>query len=142
MIGEESAQVSLEYLLIFTVSLIVLMVFTLPLAEQSVEMALDVSDSLNVKSDISRISQAISEVYGEGQGSMHTVGISSNKKIKITITNSYVSCNLKLKNNKNKQIKQYISSNIKKTSITLHKGDNALVVQWPMGSENIIVYRK
>ena len=142
MIREESAQVSLEYMLIFAISLIVLMVFTLPLAEQSIEMTFDVSDSLNVKSDISRISQAIKEVYGEGQESMHTVNVNSNKKIKITITNSYVSCNLKLKNNDNKQIRQYVNSNIKKTSVTLHKGENLLVVQWPRNSENIIVYRK
>ena len=142
MIKEDSGQVSLEYILIFTVSLIILMVFTLPLAEQSLEMTFDVSDSLNVKSDISKISQAIKEVYGEGQESMHTVNVNSNKKIKITITNSYVSCNLKLKNNENKQIMQYVNSNIKKTSLTLHKGDNALVVQWPRNSENIIVYSK
>lgn len=142
MIKENSGQVSLEYLLIFAISLMILMLFTLPLAEESIESTIDISDSLNAKSEMSKISQAVKEVYGEGQGSRHTVNVNLNKKIKITVTNSHVSCNLKLKSNSNKQIKEYFNSNIKKTSFTLNKGPNTLIVEWPMNSKNMIVYRK
>lgn len=142
MIKEKSGQVALEYILIFAVSLMILMIFTLPLAEKSIEDAMDISDSLNAKSQMSEISNAIKEVYGEGQGSKHSANINLNKKIKITITDRYVFCNLKLKSNSNKQIKEYYNSNIKKTSIVLDKGENILVVEWPMNSENMIIYKQ
>ncbi len=142
MIKEDSAQVSLEYILIFAISLMVLMLFTLPLAEESIRDTVDVSDSLNTKSEMSKISQAIKEVYGEGQGSRHTADVNFNKKTKVTITDNYVSCNLKLKDNSNKQIMEHINSKIKKTSITLDKGENRLIVEWPMNSKNMIIYNE
>lgn len=142
MITDESGQVSLEYILIFAISLMILMLFTLPLAEESIKNTMDISDSLNAKSEMSEISNAIRQVYGEGQGSKHTINMNLNKKIKVTITDKYVSCNLKLRSNSNKQIKEYYNSKIKKTSITLNKGENILVVEWPMNSENIIAYKK
>ena len=142
MIGEDKGQVSLEYLLIFAVSLIFLMIFTLPLTQQAVENTIDISDSLNAKSEISKISLAIKEVYGEGQGSKHMVNLNSNNKIKIAITDNYAYCNLKLKSKETKVIKEYFNSNVEKTSITLDKGANTLIVEWPINSENMIIYRK
>ena len=62
MIGDNHGQISLEYLLIFTVSLIILLIFTLSLAENSIKDTLDVSDSLDVKSDLSKIANAIKQV--------------------------------------------------------------------------------
>lgn len=73
MMKENNGQVSLEYLLIFAVSIILLIAFTLPLAEISIENTMDVSNSLNVKSELSKLSNAISLVYSEGQGSKQTV---------------------------------------------------------------------
>ena len=142
MMGEDAGQASLEYILIFAISLMILMLFTLPLAEESIKNTMDVSDSLNARSEISKVSQVIKEVYGEGQGSKHSVNMNINKKIKITITNNHVVCNLKLKSNSNKQIKEYANSNIRKTSIALNKGENTLIVEWPVDSENMIIYRK
>ena len=75
MIKESSGQVSLEYILIFAISLMILMFFTLPLAEESIKDTVDVSDSLNAKYELSKISQTVKEVYGEGQGSRHTVDV-------------------------------------------------------------------
>ena len=73
MIREDKGQIALEYLLIFAFSLMLLIVFTLPLTEIVIEDTFDVSDSLTVKSQLVEISQAIKQVYGEGQGSKHTV---------------------------------------------------------------------
>lgn len=142
MMKENSAQVSLEYILIFAISLMVLMLFTLPLAEESIRDTVDVSDSLNAKYELSKISQAVKEVYGEGQGSRHSFDVNFNKKTKITVTSDYVSCNLKLKDNSNKQIRECFNSKIKKTSITLDKGENRLTVEWPMDSRNMIIYKE
>ncbi|WP_405267268.1 class III signal peptide-containing protein [Methanobrevibacter sp.] len=142
MIKENSGQVSLEYLLIFSISLMILMIFTLPLAEEAIESTMDISDSLNARSEMSKISQAVKEVYGEGQGSKHSINVNLNKKIKITVTDNHVSCNLNLKSSSNKQINEYFNSNIKKTSLTLNKGPNTLIVEWPMNSKNMVIYRK
>ena len=139
---DNRAQISLEYILIFSISLIVLMIFTLPLAEDSIKNTLDVSDSLNAKYELSAIAQAIREVYGEGHGSKRTISLDSDNKIKVSISDRYISCNLKLKSNSYKQIRESFKSNIKKTSITLNKGNNVIVVEWPIGSENMLIYKK
>lgn len=75
MIREDVGQISLEYMLIFTISLIILIVFTLPLAELTIKDTFDISDTLNTKNDVSKIAQAIKRVYGEGQGSKQVIHI-------------------------------------------------------------------
>ena len=139
---DNRAQISLEYILIFAISLLVLMIFTLPLAEDSIKNTVDVSDSLNARYCMSNIAKAIKEVYGEGQGSKRTLDIDSDKQIRVSVSDSYISCSVKLKSNSNKQIKESFKSNLKKTSITLNEGKNAIIVEWPVGSENMLIYKK
>ena len=86
MIKEDKGQVSLEYLLIFAVSIILLIAFTLPLAQFGMEKSLDVSNSMNAKGELSKLSNAISQVYGEGQGSKQTVHLTLDKAINVKIT--------------------------------------------------------
>ena len=88
---DNRAQISLEYILIFAISLLVLMIFTLPLAEDSIKITVDVSDSLNARYCMSNIAQAIKEVYGEGQGSKRTLDIDSDKQIRVSVSDSYIS---------------------------------------------------
>lgn len=133
-------QVSLEYLLIFAISLIVLIVFTMPLAEYVLQDTFDVSDSLNVKSDLSKISQAVKQVYGEGQGSKHSVFIQSSKPLKFNVRNSYISCSIKLKDGSNKVIKVPYASKLKASSLKVSKGGNNIVVEWPVNSDKMIIY--
>ena len=139
---DKGGQVALEYLLIFTVSLLLLVVFTLPLTELTMESAFDVSDTLKVKSDLSKISQAIQQVYGEGQGSKQSVFIDIPKDMSITIDSNSISTNLKLKNSSNKVIKVNYNSKLPKTGITLKKGQNTLIVEWPVNSKNMKIYKK
>ena len=140
MIKESGGQISLEYMMIFTISLIILIVFTLPLAEDLIKDTLDISDSLNVKSDLSEISNAIRQVYGEGQGSKQTIIIESKNRLKIDILDSHVSTSLKLKSNSKKDINEYVTSNIQKTSISIDKGKNTIIVEWPINSKNMLIY--
>lgn len=142
MIKDNCGQVSLEYILIFAISLILLIVFTLPLAEFTLGNTLDVSDTLNAKSDLSQIAQGIAEVYGQGQGSKQNIIITSQKDFKITITNSYVSTNLKFKDGSTKNIKLNVKSNLEKSEISLNNGKNIIIVEWPVNSENMKIYTK
>ena len=59
MIRDNKGQISIEYMLIFAVSLILLIVFTLPLLQFGLENTMDVSQSLNAKSELSKLSNAI-----------------------------------------------------------------------------------
>ena len=118
----------------------ILIVFTMPLVNQSIETTLDVSDSIKIKDDLSKIALSVNSVYGEGQGSKKTVSIHSTKAFKVNIASSYLSCNIKLKNDKNKLIKVSCKSNLKESSIYIKKGENTVVVQWPIDSEKMIIY--
>ncbi len=96
MMRENRGQVAFEYLLIFAISMILLIVFTMPLAEKSVEITLDVSDAFDSKSNMAKIAQAVMQVYGEGQGSRHSVSIISKKPINSDINDMHISSNMKL----------------------------------------------
>ena len=85
MVRDNGGQVALEYLLIFAVSLILLIVFTMPMVQLAIADTMDVSDTLNAKSDMSKIAQAVEEVYGQGQGSKQTVRIVSSKNLKMDV---------------------------------------------------------
>ena len=142
MIREDKGQIALEYLLIFAFSLMLLIVFTLPLTEIVIEDTFDVSDSLTVKSQLVEISQAIKQVYGEGQGSKHTVTIISSKSITFNIGNSFISSNLKLKDGSKKNLKVSYKSTLAKSNIPITKGVNKIIVEWPIDSENMRIYKK
>ena len=139
---DSRGQVSLEYLLIFVVSLILLIAFTLPLAELTIGNTLDVSETLNVKSDLSKVSQAIEEVYGQGQGSKHTIDVVASKDLKVNVASDYISYDIKLKDGQNKAEKIYFRSTLEKSSIYLKKGENSITVEWPENSENMQIYVK
>lgn len=66
MLKENNGQISVEYLFIFAIALILLTVFTLPLANLAIEKTTDISDTINVKSQLYKIADGINQVYGEG----------------------------------------------------------------------------
>ena len=139
---DNGGQVALEYLLIFTISLILLIVFTLPLSELTVKNTLDVSDTLDVKSDLSKIAQAVKKVYGQGQGSRQTVDIVSSKDIQVNVANNCVSSTLKLKDGSSKVEKIYFKSTLPKSTLYISKGENSIVIDWPIDSESMQIYSK
>jgi uncharacterized protein (UPF0333 family) len=139
---DSRGQVSIEYLLIFTVSLLILIVFTMPLLEQTMDNTFDISDSIKTKSDLSKLAQAISRIYGEGQGSKQTVYLDIKKPVKINIGSSYVSSKIKLKSNQQKEIKINVNSKLESTSFKLSKGEKIFIIEWPENSQNMIIYQK
>ena len=142
MIKEDKGQVSLEYLLIFAVSIILLIAFTLPLAEIGLEKTLDVSNTMNAKGELSKLSNAVSQVYGEGQGSKQTIYMDLDKSINVKITNSYLSASYMMKDSKTKEFKLYHNSNLNSGSLFLDKGENKIIVEWSIGNENMKIYKK
>ena len=111
----------------------------MPLVNQSIETALDVSDSVKIKDDLSRIALAVNSVYGEGQGSKQTINIYSTKSFKVNVAGDYLSCNIKI-NDGNKLIKVSCRSNLKESSIFIEKGENTVVIEWPINSEEMLIH--
>ena len=142
MIKDNKGQTSLEYLLIFAIALFLLIAFTLPIAKFGTEKTLDVSNALDTKSELSKLSNAISQVYGEGQGSKQTVFLTVNEPLNVKILNSYISASIKLSDNSFKNLKLNHNSNLDSGSIFLDKGKNKIIIEWPIGRENMIIYKK
>ena len=141
MIKDNKGQVSLEYLLIFAVSLIILIAFTMPLLNETMSNTFDVSDSLKAKDDLSKIAQALMKVYGEGEGSKQTVNLDLKKGVKIDVSGNQISSKIKLNTKQTKVIKINVRSNLKTTALKLDKGKNSLVVEWPVGEKNMKLYQ-
>ena len=108
--NDSKGQVALEYLLIFAVSLIILVIFTLPLTELTIQNTLDVSDTL------------------------------LSKNCKVNVESNYISCNLKLHDGKSKSEKIYFKSTLEKSALYLKKGENSIVIEWPENSENMQIF--
>ena len=140
MMLDDRGQVSLEYILIVAVSLIILIAFTMPFLNETMSDTFDVSDSLKTKVDLSKIADAIKQVYGEGEGSKQTVSIDVYKPVKIDVSNNQISSKIKLNNNQYKVEKINVHSKLKTGTFKLNKGKNSLVVEWPVGNENMILY--
>lgn len=140
MMMDDRGQISLEYILIFAVSLIILIAFTMPFLNESMSDTFDISDSLKTKADLSKMADAIKQVYGEGEGSKQTVSIDVYKPVKIDVSNNQISSKIKLNNNQYKVEKISVHSKLKTGTFKLNKGKNSLVVEWPVGNENMILY--
>ena len=108
----------------------------------TIENTFDVTDAINVKADLDKITQAIKQVYGEGQGAKQTVNINLKESIKINFDSNTISTNLKLSDGSYKFIKLKYNSNLPKASISLNKGTNTLIVEWPNDSSNMKIYKK
>ena len=59
MLKENNGQIAVEYLFIFAIALIILTIFTLPLASLAIDKTTDVSDAVNVKSQMYKIAGGI-----------------------------------------------------------------------------------
>lgn len=142
MIGDNKGQISLEYLMIFAVSLILLIAFTLPLSEIAINDTFDVSNNLNAKSELSKLSNAITQVYSEGQGSKQTLYLDMDESLKVKIANSYLSAYIRLHDGTSKQLKIDYNSNLDSGSLFLDKGMNKIIVEWPINEGNMQLYKK
>ena len=108
----------------------------------AIERTGDVSNALNVKGELSKLSGAISQVYAEGQGSRQTVYLDVNKPVYVKITNSYISASVKMSDGKSKTLTLNHNSNFASGGISLDKGENKIIVEWPIGEEKMTLYKK
>ncbi len=142
MFKENNGQISVEYLFIFAIALIILTIFTLPLANLAIEKTTDVSDAINVKSQLYKIASGINQVYSEGQGAKQTVNLELDQSVNVNIYKKHISATVKFNDKSSKLIRVNHDSDVISGVLKLDKGKNTVVIEWPVGSEKIFISKK
>ena len=144
---ESQGQLSLEFLLISFLAILILVSITLPLSNLVTDIGFDSSNLLEIKSGVSKIANGIDSVYSNGAGSKRTIAVEVPKDVDIIFfKDSYHDTGLAtvdylLSDGSMKKIE--ISYKYLDLSSTLHliKGYNRIIIEWPVYSNKIIVYR-
>lgn len=142
MYKENNGQISVEYLFIFAIALIILTIFTLPLASLGIEKTTDVSDALNVKSQLYKIASGINQVYSEGQGAKQVINLELDKSVNVNIYKNHISASVGFSDKSAKLIKVDHECDVISGILKLDKGKNTVVIEWPTGSEKIFISKK
>ncbi|MDO5849193.1 MAG: hypothetical protein Q4P18_06640 [Methanobrevibacter sp.] len=141
MVGDDSGQMSVEILFLFAVSIILLLVFTLPLTQMAIENNLDVSNILNVKSSVLQLANGIDDVYAQGMGSKKVITIESPADLSILIKPRSISTEISLHDGKIKKFSNNHKAENAFSNLNLDKGVNKVLICWPDDSANIVVKR-
>jgi len=140
-------QLSLEYLLISFLTILILVTILLPLANLGIDLGLDSSNTLEIKSEVSKIANGIDSVYSNGAGSRRTIAIQVPKDINIRFSKDpnfekgLATVNHVLSDGSLKKIE--LSYKYPNLNFDLHltKGYNTIIIDWPINSTEIIVYK-
>lgn len=134
-------QLSIEYLFIFIISLTLITVILIPLISSSLDYAIDVTHTYNTKAELSEIVNGINEVYASGSGSKRTILLTMPEDCVLSFSSNGVNTNLKLSDDKIKNIKLNVEDNsLNNPPIQLKKGYNKLCIEWPENTSDIIIY--
>ena len=134
-----NGQLSLEFLLISLIVILVFISISLPLAEIAISSTLDLSDSLETKSEILKITGAIDDVYSDGIGSRRVVYIEVPKDTSITFSKNPLSntgiatadIDLNKNINNTKRIEVHFKANNSVNSLNLRKKSlTKVIVEW------------
>ncbi len=139
MIKDKNGQMSVEVIFLFAISIIILIAFTIPISQLTIENNLDISNSLNTKNELLKLVNGIDNVYSQGVGSKQTVIIETNKEIPIMIRSKTLSGELLLHDNKIKSFSYNHKSDNVNCNLKLEKGINKVLISWPENSKNIVI---
>lgn len=113
---DKKGQLSLEYLLLFFISLLLLSIISIPLLNSSIEDTMDMTDAVKVKSSLTEISGNVKLIYSLGDESKKVVSIYLPRDLYLYCNNEdgryYLSTTLNLSDNSHKTIKVEIPCNV------------------------------
>jgi uncharacterized protein (UPF0333 family) len=140
-------QLSLEFLLISFLAILILVSITLPLANLGIDLGFDSSASLEIKSELSKIANGVDSVYSNGAGSKRTIAIQVPKDLTVRFSKNpnsdegLATVYNVLSDGSMKKIE--LSYKYPNLNFDLHliKGYNAIIIEWPLNSSEIIVNR-
>ena len=137
-------QLSLEYVLSSMIVILIISLISIPILLTAIDYSNDIIDSINSKSELSKITDAIDFCYASGKGSKRVVLVDFNRNVDIRIyndgKNGLASINLNLSDN-SQEITSYFDYNVLNENVHLSKGFNRIAVKWNEDSNVIEVNR-
>ncbi|MBQ6139570.1 MAG: hypothetical protein IJI80_07855 [Methanobrevibacter sp.] len=141
---DNKGQLSLEYVLSSMIVILIISLISVPILLTAMDYSNDIIDSINSKSELSKISDAIDFCYASGKGSKRIVFVDFNRDVDIRFYNDgkkgVASINLNLSDN-SKEITSSYDYNALNENIHLSKGFNKIAVKWDEDSNVIEVKR-
>lgn len=142
----EKGQLSLELLLLSLITIILLSLILIPFVSYCSEIIIDTTSSLNIKSEMSKITNGINQVYTEGCGSKRVISLNLNKESFIVFSplnlkEGKATSSYRLSNNQLKNIEIIYKCPDLNTNLHLSKGYNKVLIFWSENS-NIIELSK
>jgi len=140
-------QLSLEFLLISFLVILILVSITLPIANLAIDLSVDSSNSLEIKSEVSKIANGIDSVYSNGAGSKRTIAIEVPNDVNVRFSKDphseigLATVGHILSDGSMKKIE--VSYKYPNLNYELHliKGYNTVIIEWPVNSSEILVYK-
>ncbi|MDR1819483.1 MAG: class III signal peptide-containing protein [Methanobrevibacter sp.] len=139
MIKDNKGQLSVEYLLIFLISILILIAITLPTLEFGISNSLDMMNIIKTKSEIVKITEAINTIYSNCIGSKKTVIIDIPKDTTLYFSFKSVYFDYLLSDGNMKRIYLNCDYPDLTNTITLSKGINKINVEWSVNNDKIEV---
>ena len=137
-------QLSLEYVLSSMIVILIISLISVPILLSAIDYSNDILDSINSKTELSKITDAIDFCYASGKGSRRIVLVDFNRNVDVRLyndgKNGFASINLNLSDN-SKEITSYFDYNGLNENIHLSKGYNRIAVKWDDNSNLIEVNR-
>ena len=144
MILDNKGQLSLEYVLSSMIVILIISLISVPILLTAMDYSNDIIDSINAKSELSKITDAIDFCYASGKGSKRIVYVDLNRNVDIRLYNDgnkgFASIDLNLSDN-SKEITSSFDYNGLNENIHLSKGFNKITVIWDEDSNMIEVNR-
>ena len=144
MIIDKKGQLSLEYVLSSMIVILIISLISVPILLTAMDQSNDIIDSINAKSELSKITDAIDFCYASGKGSKRIVYVDLNRNVDIRLYNDgnkgFASIDLNLSDN-SKEITSSFDYNGLNENIHLSKGFNKITVIWDEDSNMIEVNR-
>lgn len=137
-------QLSLEYVLSSMIVILIISLISVPILLTAMDYSNDILDSINSKSELSKITDAIDFCYASGKGSKRIVLVDFNRNVDIRLyndgKNGLASISLNLSDN-SQEITSYFDYNGLNENIHLSKGSNRIAVEWDEDSNVIEIKR-
>ena len=144
IIIDNKGQLSLEYVLSSMIVILIISLISVPILLTAMDYSNDIIDSINAKSELSKITDAIDFCYASGKGSKRIVYVDLNRNVDIRLYNDgnkgFASIDLNLSDN-SKEITSSFDYNGLNENIHLSKGFNKITVIWDEDSNMIEVNR-
>lgn len=137
-------QLSLEFILSSMIVILIISLVSVPILLTAMDYSNDMVDSINSKSELSKITDAIDFCYASGKGSKRIVLVDFNRNVDIRLyndgKNGLASISLNLSDN-SQEITSYFDYNGLNENIHLSKGFNRIAVEWDEDSNVIEIKR-